>query len=102
VSLFDRFFGSHRRWRVMRQLVRDRERLAAMTRGGSPGHPIPVVSASVVEVRAAMQTCPQCDASYRLHDHRAPASGLRAVDVTCRQCGVGRTLWFRLTESAPN
>jgi predicted Zn finger-like uncharacterized protein len=47
-------------------------------------------------------TCPQCKASYRMDDHRAPASGLRAVDVTCRQCGVARTLWFRLIESAPN
>ena len=86
----------------MRQLVRDRERLATLTQGGSPHRPIPVVSASVVEVRAAMQNCPQCEAGYRLHDHRAPTPGIRAVDVSCRQCGVARTLWFRLNESAPN
>jgi hypothetical protein len=102
VSFFDRFLGNRRRSRVMRQLVRDRERLATMTQGGSPRRPIPVVAASVVEVRAAMQTCPQCEAAYRLHDHRAPAPSIRAVDVSCRQCGVSRTLWFRLTDSAPN
>jgi len=86
----------------MRQLVRDRERLATLTQGGSPRQPIPVVSAAVVEVRAAKQTCPQCEAGYRLHEHRAPAPGIRAVDVSCRQCGVARTLWFRLSDSAPN
>jgi predicted Zn finger-like uncharacterized protein len=102
VSVFDRFLGGRRRWRVMRQLVRERERLAAMSRGGSPHNPIAVPSASVVEVRAASLTCPQCGASYRLHDHRAPAPGIRAVDVACRQCGVARTLWFRLLEAAPN
>ena len=101
VSFFDRF-GDRRRWRVMRQLVRDRERLAGMTTGGSPSRPIAVASAAVVEVRAAKQRCPQCEADYRIHDHRAPEPGIRAVDVSCRQCGVARTLWFRLNEHAPN
>jgi uncharacterized protein YbaR (Trm112 family) len=102
VALFDRFFGDRRRWRVMRQLVRDRERLAVLSPGGSPVKPIPVVSAAVVEVRANALACPQCEGTYRVHDHRAPATGLRAVDVTCQQCGVPRTLWFRLTDGAPN
>jgi predicted Zn finger-like uncharacterized protein len=102
VSFFDRFMGGKRRWRVMRHLVRERERLAELSRGGSPRNPIPVVSASVVEVRVSALTCPQCEAGYRLHDHRAPAAGLRAVDVRCQLCGVSRTLWFRLVESAPN
>jgi len=102
VSLFDRFIGGRRRWRVMRQLVRERERLATISRGGSPRNPIPVASASVVEVRAAALACPQCEASYRIQDHRAPSPGIRAVDVQCRQCGVWRTIWFRLLEAAPN
>ncbi len=101
VPFFDRFMGGRRRWRVMRQLVRDRERLAELSRGSAQS-PIPVASASVVDVRASAMTCPQCEASYRVDDHRAPASGLRAVDVRCRQCGVARTLWFRLIEFAPN
>ena len=102
VSFFDRFMGGRRRWRVMRSLVRERERLAELSRGGSARNPIPVVSASVVEVRVSALTCPQCEAAYRMHDHRAPAAGLRAVDVRCQLCGVARTLWFRLVESAPN
>ena len=95
-----RFFD-RRRWRVMRQLVRDRERLAALSAGSST-RPIPVDSAAVVEIRAGSLGCPQCEGSYRVHDHRAPASGIRAVEVRCRQCGVSRTLWFRLVDSAPN
>jgi predicted Zn finger-like uncharacterized protein len=102
VSILDRLFGNRRRARVMRQVVRDRERLAALSRGGSNDRPIEVVSASVVEVRARALVCPQCAATYRVHDHRAPASGLRAVDVTCSQCGTARTLWFRLVSAEPN
>lgn len=86
----------------MRQLVRDRERLAHLSAGGSPQHPIAVTSAAVVEVRVNALLCPQCGAGYQLRDHRAPASGIRAVDVRCRQCSVARTLWFRLVEDAPN
>jgi hypothetical protein len=102
VTFFHRFFADRRRSRVMRQLVRDRERLAAQSAGGSPARPIPVAAASVVEVRAGALGCPQCEGSYRVHDHRAPAAGIRAVEVCCRQCGVARTLWFRLVDGAPN
>jgi predicted Zn finger-like uncharacterized protein len=102
VTFFYRFFGDRRRWRVMRQLVRDRERLASLSEGGSPARPLVVASASVVEVRAAALSCPQCRGSYRVHDHRAPAGGIRAVEVTCRQCGVARTLWFRIVDTGPN
>jgi hypothetical protein len=27
---------------------------------------------------------------------------VRCVDVTCRLCGVPRTLWFRITVDEPN
>jgi hypothetical protein len=40
--------------------------------------------------------CPQCAGEYRLVEHEAPSAGLRACHVTCRQCGVSRTLWFQL------
>ena len=102
MSILDRLFGNRRRARVMRQVVRDRERLAALSRGGSGDHPIEVVSASVVEVRTRALACPQCEGSYRLVDHRAPSSGLRAVDVECRLCGTARTVWFRLGTTEPN
>jgi hypothetical protein len=92
----------NRKQRVLRHLVRDRERLAALEPGGSPEHPIELVSAAVVEIRARALSCPQCEGTYRIHDHRAPSSGLRAVDVSCRLCGTPRTLYFRLTSRDPN
>lgn len=86
----------------MRKLVRDRERLAALEVGGSPERPIPVDSAAVVEVRVRSLACPQCVGEYKVIDHRAPASGLRQVHVTCTRCGVSRELWFRLVSHEPN
>ena len=90
------------RERAARQLVRDREKLAALSPGGSQDRPIAVDSASVVEPRVRSLACPQCDGHYRVVEHRAPASGVRAVDVTCNGCGVARTVWFRLVSNEPN
>ena len=95
-------FDNVRKKRVLRALIRDRERLAALSAGGSHERPISVPSASVVDGRASAMSCPQCDGPYRVHDHRAPRSGLRAVDVTCRLCGTSRTLWFKLGSAEPN
>jgi hypothetical protein len=102
VTFFARLFRDRLLRDRRRELVRDRERLAAVSPGGSPARPIAVTSAPVVDVRVRALACPQCEGSYRLVDHRAPKSGLRAADVTCRQCGVARTLWFRLVDGAPN
>lgn len=82
--------------------MRDREKLAALSPGGSRERPIDVDSSAVVEVRVRSLPCPQCEGQYRLVDHRAPASGLREVDVRCTTCGTPRTLWFRLVSSEPN
>ena len=90
------------RARAMRRLVRDREKLAALSVGGSEDRPIPVASAAVVEVRVRHLGCPQCEGEYRIKEHRAPASGIRSVDVTCQICGVSRTLWFRLISAEAN
>jgi hypothetical protein len=90
------------RARAMRRLVRDREKLAAMSVGGSEQRPIHVTSASVVEVRIRHLACPQCGGEYRLREHRSPASGIRSVDVTCQLCGVPRTLWFRIVSADAN
>jgi predicted Zn finger-like uncharacterized protein len=95
-------FEKLRRKRVFRDLVRDREKLSSLSRGGSPDRPIEVASASVVEVRARSLSCPQCDGHYSVQDHRAPSAGLRAVDVRCDLCGTRRTLWFRLGSTDPN
>jgi len=88
--------------RAARKLVRDREKLAAMTRGGTAEHPIEVSSSAVVETRVGNSTCPQCEGTYRILEHTSPASGLRRVDVRCHRCGAPRALWFRLVSDEPN
>jgi predicted Zn finger-like uncharacterized protein len=47
-------------------------------------------------------TCPQCDGTYAIVDHRAAGQGMRPVDVKCNVCGTPRTLWFRIVEPLPN
>lgn len=79
-----------------------RERLAALSPGGSPRRAIPVASAAVIEGRAAAMACPQCGGQYRLHEHTRPVPGVRRVDVACRRCGTPRTLWFRIEVREPN
>jgi hypothetical protein len=88
--------------RAARRLVRDREKLAALSPGGSREHPVPVPSAAVIEVRARAMSCPQCDGTYRIREHASVASGLRRVEVTCQLCGTPRVLWFRLISHEPN
>lgn len=87
--------------RGTRQLVRDREKLAALSPGGSRARPIVVTSSSVIEVRARATPCPQCDGELRVGEHRAEA-GLRAVDVRCVRCHAPRTLWFKLGSDEPS
>jgi hypothetical protein len=88
--------------RAARQLVRDRERLAALVPGGAPDRPIEVSSSPVIEARARSLKCPQCDGSYRLVDHQAESASLRVVEVACQNCGVARRLWFRIAATGPN
>ena len=88
--------------RAARDLVRDREKLAAMLPGGTRARPIEVGSASVVEPRINSLACPQCEGPYRVLDHRSAASGIREVDVRCTNCSTPRTLWFRLVSDEPN
>jgi predicted Zn finger-like uncharacterized protein len=88
--------------RAARQLVRDREKLAALVAGGAREHPIVVTSAAVIEGRTESLPCPQCEGAYRIAEHRSEGAGMRAVDVKCRQCGVGRTLWFRIAADEVN
>jgi predicted Zn finger-like uncharacterized protein len=56
----------------------------------------------VIEGRATAQPCAQCAGEYRIVDHRSEAAGLRALDVKCQRCGVGRTLWFRIVADEVN
>jgi hypothetical protein len=86
--------------RAARGLVRDRERLAALSPGGSESRPIGIDSVAVIDSRIGSMRCPQCDGEYTIDDHRAPASGLRVIAVTCRLCHVSRSVWFRVGSSA--
>ena len=88
--------------RAARRLVRDREKLAGLSPGGTAAHPITVGSAAVVEVRAHAMPCVQCEGEYRIVEHRSAGSGLRAVDVRCQRCGVGRTVWFKIASDEAN
>ena len=73
-----------------------------MSPGGSAARPLAVDSVAVIESRARALPCPQCEGALAVREHRAPPGGLRAVDVVCTQCHVGRTVWFRLGSSAPS
>ncbi len=87
--------------RDARRLVRDRERLAALERGGAAERPIEVPSAAVIEVRARSLPCVQCEGEYDVGEHRSEG-GLRVVAVRCRRCHVGRDLWFRIAPPMAN
>jgi hypothetical protein len=88
--------------RDARKQVRDREKLAALSQGGAMDRPIAVPSSAVIEGRTESMPCPQCAGLYRIREHRSAGPGLRCVDVTCRQCGAPRTLWFRIVVDEPN
>lgn len=90
------------REREARKLVRVKERLSKLERGGTQEHPIEVGSSAVVEVRIHGMQCPQCAGHYQIVDHRSAGQGIRPVDVKCNVCGAPRTLWFRIVEDQPN
>jgi len=85
------------RMRVAERVERERERLAKLLPGGTPERPVLVTSASVIEPHAtAAMACPQCGGTHRVDEHTRPIPSLRRLDVTCRQCGVPRALWYRI------
>ena len=90
------------RERAARDVVRDREKLAELLPGGAADHPIEVPTAAVIEGRVRAMPCPQCAGELDIKDHRSTGPGMRALDVKCRQCGVPRTLWFRIVVDEPN
>lgn len=97
------FFRS--RERDMKQLARDRERLAFLSAGGAPDRPIEVDSAAIVEMRAESFDCTQCGGRNRTDAHEAKrfeGRVLRRVQVKCVRCGNTRALWFRVVGRAIN
>jgi predicted Zn finger-like uncharacterized protein len=82
--------------RAVKQLVRDREKLAAHARGASLDNAIEVTSAAQIEIRVHAMRCPQCEGDYKIVDHRSSGQGGRPVDVKCNVCGMPRTIWFQI------
>src|SRR5260370_16429103 len=92
------------RQRAARQLVRDRQKLALLSPGGTAARPIDVVSTAVIPVRARATPCPLCDGTLRLDDETAETIDgrrLRAAPMTCVSCGIAPVLWFRLSSPLP-
>jgi hypothetical protein len=87
--------------RASEKLAYDRERLFALSPGGSADQPLAAASASVVEARALAQRCPRCQGEHELVEHAALlAAGrrLRELRLRCRQCGSRRSLFFQIEE----
>ncbi len=93
------------RERAARELVRDRQKLAALSPGGAPERPIEVPSAAVIPLRARGTPCPLCEGALRIEHERAETRDGRlvhAAEVSCARCGVARTLWFHVTPTLPS
>ncbi len=84
-----------------KKLVHQLDRLADEAPGGAEDRPIEVQSAAVIEPRAKSTPCPLCAGELDIVEHAA-LRGLRPVQVKCRQCHIGRTLWFKLVIAQAN
>ena len=90
------------RERKARALVRDREKLAGLSKGGSRERAIEVETSAVIEPRVRAMPCPQCQGAFRIQDHASEGSGIRRVEVICQQCTVRRAIWFRIVDGGAN
>jgi hypothetical protein len=89
--------------RAARSIVQDREKLAALSPGGSADRPITVAAAPVIEIQIRSMPCIQCEEGrYKVQEHRSAGAGLRDVSVVCQLCGAPRLLWFRIVPDEPN
>ena len=92
--------GLRRIWaREDASLHHDIDRLARLAEGGGWDHPIEVVSAAQVDVRAQAMPCPHCDEAQRLLEHRAETFAgerLRVARLLCSTCGRERRVYFRI------
>jgi hypothetical protein len=78
---------------------RERERLVAISPGGSASNPIDVTTASLVEAAALALGCGVCGGSLRLGAHDAVLENgiaLRRVSNRCVTCGATRVTFLRI------
>lgn len=81
------------------KLALARRKLLALEAGGTPGHPIEVPSAAVIESRAESVPCPDCDGALRVSAHEALSHDgelLRDITLTCRSCSAPLRLFFQI------
>jgi len=93
------------RERAQTRLEADRERLFALSPGGSPERPLDAASAAVIESHALSVPCPRCGANHELIEHSAHVLRgvrLRETLLRCRQCGSQRSLWFKIVGPSLN
>lgn len=91
--------------RAARDLVRDRQKLALLSPGGSSARPIEVPTSAVIEGRVRSHPCPLCGGALAIEDHQAPfidGHSLRVVTARCQRCGIRRELWFRIGSPLPS
>jgi hypothetical protein len=91
--------------RALRKEVRRTEKLAADLPGASPGHPLDVPSASVIDTKARATPCIHCGGDLDPRGDRATSTArgiLREVALVCRRCHAPRTLWFRIQPAGGN
>jgi predicted Zn finger-like uncharacterized protein len=81
--------------RERKKLVEAKWKLAMLQEGYRRDRPIAVDSASQIEPHVRGMTCPGCDVSYRVLEHRATPDG-RVVRAQCPQCGRSPEIHFVL------
>jgi transposase-like protein len=93
------------RERAQTRVEDDRERLFALSPGGSPERPLDAASAAIIESHALSVPCPRCGAHQELVEHSAHVRNgvrLRETKLRCRQCGSARSLWFKIVGPSLN
>lgn len=87
-------------------LAAARRKLHALDAGGAADHPIELASMSQLDGAVRALRCAACDSSLVIEHERASVQGgrlLRAVELSCRQCGERRVAYFALrAEPRPN
>lgn len=89
------------RVRALEKLTVKREALARHEPGGAPERPISVQSASEITANARNRSCPLCDGTLRVLDHRATTvqgRRLRIVEVQCEGCSHRREIYYEVAE----
>lgn len=92
-----------------------RQKLWLLEAGGSPGRPLEVKSAAVIESRATSTPCPRCGGELRVKEHEAKVldeagrettgdrgTPLRVVTLACFQCGTRQRAFFRVIAPLPS